>query len=76
MVLFSAIEKNTENRVGLSVEMIRQYSPWKLREHLEKKNKQKFTFTSEFPAIGRGNILRDGIVDSDAINKDIDRILV
>jgi hypothetical protein len=72
---FCTVEKNAETVVGLSAEEIRRYSPGKLRSHLENKNKQKFTFTTEFPAIGRGNVLRDNIVTTDKINRDIDKIL-
>ena len=72
---FVAIEKNAENLIGLSAETIRKYSPNELRLHLENKNKRKFSFTSEFPVIGRGNVLRDGIKTSEEINKDIDKIL-
>jgi len=74
-MLFSAIEKNVAALVGLPVETIREYSPRKLRNHLEKKNKRKFSFISEFPVIGRGSVLRDNIVTSEEINKDIDKIL-
>jgi len=73
---FATVEKNVENLIGLSAETIRNYSPDKLRRHLEGKNKRKFSFTSEFPVIGRGNVLRDGIKTSEEINKDIDKILV
>jgi len=73
---FAAVEKNVENLIGLSAETIRKYSPDELRLHLENKNKRKFSFTSEFPVIGRGNVLRDGIKTSEEINKDIDKILV
>ena len=72
---FTAIEKNAERVVGLSVEEIRRYSPSELRCHLEEKNKKKLFFTTEFPVIGRGNVLRDSIVTSEEINRDIDRIL-
>jgi len=72
---FAEVERNAEVLVGLSAETIRQYSPGKLRAYLEKKNKRKFSFLSEFPAIGRGSVLRDNIVTSEKINKDIDKIL-
>jgi len=72
---FVAIEKNAENLIGLSAETIRKYSPNELRLHLKNKNKRKFSFTSEFPVIGRGNVLRDGIKTTEEINKDIDKIL-
>jgi len=72
---FAVVEKNVENLIGLSANTIREYSPSKLRLHLENKNKCKISFTTEFPVIGRGNVLRDGIKTSEEINKDIDRIL-
>jgi len=73
---FATIVKNVENLVGLSAETIRKYSPNELRLHLEKKNQRKFTFTTEFPTIGRGNVLGDSILSSEEINKDIDKILL
>jgi hypothetical protein len=72
---FAVIEKNAEKAVGLPVEEIRKFSPGKLRDYLEKKNKRKFSFTSEFPAIGRGSVLRDDLVTTEEINRDIDKIL-
>jgi hypothetical protein len=71
----ATVEKNAENLIGLSAETIRKYSPDELRFHLENKNKRKLSFTSEFPVIGHGNVLRDGIKTSEEINKDIDKIL-
>ena len=72
---FTAIEKNAEKVVGLSAEEIRKCSPGELRHYLEKRNKKKFSFTTEFPIIGRGNVLRDSIITSEEIDKEIDKIL-
>jgi hypothetical protein len=72
---FTMVEKNAEKVVGLSVEKIRSYSPGELRRYFEKRNKKKLFFTTEFPVIGRGNVLRDSIVTSEKINKEIDKIL-
>ena len=72
---FVAIEKNAEKLIGLSAEEIRRYSPSELRRFLENKNKKKLSFTTEFPVIGRGNVLRDSIITSEKINKEIDKIL-
>jgi len=74
-MLFTVIEKNAEALVGLPVKTIRDYSPSELRTHLEKRNKRKLSFISEFPVIGRGSVLRDSIATSEEINKDIDKIL-
>jgi len=72
---FAAIEKNAEKVIGLSAEEIRKYSPGELRRYLEKRNRKKLFFTTEFPVIGRGNVLRDSIITSEKINKEIDKIL-
>jgi len=72
---FNVVEKNIAALIGLPIETIRMYSPSELRLYLEKKNKRKFSFTTEFPVIGRGNVLRDNIITSEEINKDIDKIL-
>jgi hypothetical protein len=72
---FTAVEKNVEKLIGLSAKTIRNYSPSELRTHLESRNKRKFSFTTEFPIIGRGNVLRDSVKTSEEINKDIDKIL-
>ncbi|MCL2800386.1 MAG: hypothetical protein FWD28_01325 [Treponema sp.] len=72
---FAVIEKNAEKSVGLTVEEIRKSSPGELRNFLEEKNKKKFSFTTEFPVIGRGNVLRDNIITTEQINKEIDKIL-
>jgi len=72
---FNIVEKNVAALIGLPVETIRMYSPSELRFYLEKKNKRKFSFTTEFPVIGRGNVLRDNIITSEEINRDIDKIL-
>jgi len=74
-VQFNVIEKNIAALIGLPIETIRMYSPSELRLYLEKKNKRKFSFTTEFPVIGRGNVLRDNIITSEEINRDIDQIL-
>jgi len=72
---FAVIEKNAEKSVGLSADEIRRYSPGELRRFLEFKNKKKFSFKTEFPVIGRGNVLRDSIITTEEINREIDKIL-
>ena len=72
---FTTVEKNVEVLIGLPIEIIRKYSPSELRLYLEKKKKRDFSFTTEFPVIGRGNVLRDNIITSEEINRDIDKIL-
>ena len=75
ITLFAMVEKNVEKLIGLPIETIRKFSPSELRRYIEERNKKKLSFTTEFPAIGRGNVLRDNLATSEEINSDIDRIL-
>jgi hypothetical protein len=42
---------------------------------IENKHKSKLTYSSEFPFIGRGNVLRDGLVQSKQLDNEIDLLL-
>ena len=75
ITLFAMIEKNVEKLIGLPIETIRKFSPSELRRYIEESNKKKLSFATEFPVIGRGNVLRDNLATSEEINRDIDRIL-
>ncbi len=75
MYTFKDVAENISKKVGLPLEKIREMGPEEMRDHLEKKNKKKFKITSSYPAIGRGNVLRDNLTTSEEINKDIDAIL-
>jgi hypothetical protein len=75
MSFFSNIERNVSSTIGLSISDIKYFSPEELRTHLEKRNNRKLTFVSEFPFIGRGNVLRNGIAGTREINRDVDKIL-
>lgn len=75
MTLLEKVVASVSKKVGLTPEEIRSKSPEQIREHLTKKTGKPLTITTEFPHIGRGNVLRDGIVSSAQINRDIDRIL-
>lgn len=72
---FSVVEKNAEKITGLTLNEIKAISPEKFRSYLEHKNHKPFSFTSEFPVIGRGNVLRDNLVSTKTLNSEIDRIL-
>jgi hypothetical protein len=72
---FATVERNVERHTGLSVEDIRRYSPERLRAFFAHQNKRPVRIISEFPVIGRGNVLRDGLMDTETINGDIDTIL-
>ncbi len=74
-MFFSKVEKNAEKITGLTLAQIKAISPEKFRTYLEKKNNKPFSFTSEFPVIGRGNVLRDSLINSTSLNAEIDKIL-
>ena len=69
------VEKNAELITGMSVSAIRDMSPEKFRLYCEEKNGKSFEFVSEFPSIGRGNVLRDGIISRNTLDAEIDRML-
>lgn len=75
MKLTTELEQVIARKVGLNIEQLRQANPVDIAKHIERKTHKKLSFSSQFPFIGRGNVLRDGVVTSDQINKDIDRIL-
>lgn len=75
MANFTAIENSAQKATRLNLAQIKSFSPYQLREHLEKTNKTKFSFISAFPYIGRGNVLRENIVDSKTLDHEIDELL-
>lgn len=75
MTAFSNVVANAEVITGLSASELRRMSPNEFRRYLEKRNHKKISFYSEFPTMGRVNILRDDIKETSDINKEIDAIL-
>lgn len=75
MSLNSKVMAGIERKTGLTAAEIKSISPDKLREYLTKRTKKAFSVTTEFPEIGRGNVLRDGIAGSTEINRITDEIL-
>lgn len=69
MTLLERVQANAAKKAGLSVEEVRTKSPEAIRDHLTKKTGKKFSIISEFPSVGRGNVLRDGIVSSRQIDR-------
>lgn len=67
----SSVEKNA----NLSIDEIQSHDNIELRDLLEKRKGLKFRYTSHFPIIGRGNILRSRYQTSQEINRRIDKLL-
>jgi len=68
---FRIIEKN----VGLSLSNIDSLNPTDINAYIEKQNGRKIKIITEFPFVGRGNVLRDGIITHGKIDQEIDKIL-
>ena len=69
------ILNNIEKKVGLSIENINKLNPIEISKNISNNLKKYLTFISEFPFIGRGNVLRENIQTTENINSDIDKIL-
>jgi len=69
------VAKIIEKKVGLSIDEIREMSPTDFSNFIKQKKHKKLSFSSEFPFIGRGNVLRKGIISSDEINKEVDKLI-
>ena len=75
MSVFQRVIARSEKITGLTVEQIRAFSPERFREYIETKNGKKMAYISEFPVIGRGNVLRDSFISHDSLDEEIDDIL-
>ncbi len=69
------VYKNASLKLGISEDDIRFFSPQRMRDHIEQKSGKKIRFVSEFPTIGRGNVLRDSIITREEIDMEIDELL-
>ena len=67
--------KHIEVVTGLTSAQLKDFSPEEFRDFIERKKKKRLTFLSEFPTIGRGNVLRNSLLSSQEINSEIDAIL-
>lgn len=75
MTQFDKVAQNAAKKVGMTLENLRNASVDEIRREIETKNKKSLSFTSEFPVIGRGNVLRDRLLTTSQIDAEIDKIL-
>ncbi|MDR1292485.1 MAG: hypothetical protein LBJ91_03700 [Clostridiales Family XIII bacterium] len=71
----NAMEKNVSSLMDMTLEEIKRMSPSEIRIHIEKSKNSKLTFVSAFPAIGRGNVLRENLATTEQLNAGVDEIL-
>ena len=72
--MLNLIFKNAEGILGLTKQQIMSYGPSELKEHIEKKSGKNMEYRSEYPTVGRGNVLRD-IITTSRLNHEIDKII-
>ena len=68
---FKIVQKN----IGLNLSDIDRFSPIEINNYIEQQAGKKIKVTTEFSYVGRGNVLRDGLISHDKIDQEIDKIL-
>ena len=69
------LEATVERATGQSANELRSKTLSELRILTEKKVGRRMKFISRFPLIGRGNVMRDKVVDHDSIEGMLERLL-
>ena len=73
--MIEKIIKNIEHKTGLKIYDNYKLNPKEISQKIEQKTGKTLSFSSELPYIRRGNVLRDGLVEHQQINGEIDSIL-
>ncbi len=68
-------QKVIERKVGKSLSDIQKTGILELRNRTEEKHGRRMFFKSQFPFMGRGNVLRDRLVPHEAIEECLDKAL-
>jgi len=68
-------EQATEQATGQSIEFIRNTPLDELRRIEEKKRGHPLVFTSYFPWIGRGNILRNRLISREEVKSEFENAI-
>jgi hypothetical protein len=69
------LEKVVEHDTGEKAEYLRSTPLDESRNRIERAHKKVLQFVSKFPFIGRGNVMRDKIVDRATVNRMLDAAL-
>lgn len=70
-----ALELSVEKLTGKTVTALRDLSIEGYRLEIELVHKEPLRFISRFPFIGRGNVLRDRIVERKKVEEQLDAVL-
>jgi len=69
------LEITVERATGQSAEILRNQTLTQLRRQTEAKTGHKMKFESRFPLIGRGNVMRDRVIDHESVEADLEQAL-
>lgn len=70
-----ALKQAVEQATGESIEVLRSRSLEENRRVAEKRHGRRLFFTSKFPFIGRGNVMRDRLITRQDIDAALDEAL-
>jgi hypothetical protein len=73
--LLNVVEQNVSSLMGLPIKEIKEMSASDIRHHIEQHKNAELAFVSDFPFIGRGNVLRDNLITTAELDSNIDSIL-
>lgn len=74
-IALNTIEQAIERTTGMRVSELRKQSVTEIRTLAEKSHGKPMRFTSSFPFIGRGNVLRDCLVSHEEVEASLDEAL-
>ncbi len=74
-ITLESLERDVEKITGEKAEVLRGQTLSALRHSMEKKKGKQFKFPPVFPLIGRGNVMRNRIVDHETIEALLDKKL-
>ncbi len=70
-----ALKRAVEQATGESLDVLRSRSIDETRRVAEKRRGKRFVFTSKFPFIGRGNVMRDKVITREEVDAYLDDAL-
>jgi hypothetical protein len=68
------LDKALERLTGLSIQELRDTPLSEMRNRVEERTGKPMSFPSVYPAIGRGNVMRDYIVSHEDVVREFDAL--
>ncbi len=73
--ILSRLEMAAEGLTGQSADELRKQTLTALRRKTEARTKKKLSFVSRFPLVGRGNVMREKVIDHSSVEAQLRRAL-